>query len=83
MSIIVILAIIGLCVICNKLSKFFTRIGKALEQMSEKTISHSYYKERIRPIEATHNKALKRAKNEIIEADYKNRVRKEIDTLTK
>lgn len=83
MSIVIILAIIGLCVICSRLSKFFTRIGKILEQMSEKAISRSYYKESIRPIEAAHNKALKRAKNEIVEAEYKSRVRKEIDALTK
>jgi hypothetical protein len=83
MSIIIILAIIGLCVICNKLSKFFTRLGKLLEQVSDKATKYSYHKECIRSVEATHNKALRQAKNKITDADYKNRIRAEIDALTK
>ena len=61
MSIIVILALVGLCVICNKLSRFFTRLGKLLEQMSDKAVKYNYHKECIRSVEATHAKALRTA----------------------
>ena len=83
MSIIVILALVGLCVICNKLSRFFTRLGKLLEQMSDKAVKYNYHKECIRSVEATHAKALRRAKDKIQDADYENRVREEINALTK
>jgi hypothetical protein len=87
MSIIVILALVGLCVICNKLSRFFTRLGKLLEQMSDKAAKDIArdicHKEYIRSVEATHTKALRRAKDKIQDADYENRVREEINALTK
>ena len=78
-----ILAIIGLCVILSKMSRFFTKLGNIFDNIGNKITKRDYHKEYIRFAEATKNKALRKARNEILDADYEKRLKEEIETLTK
>jgi hypothetical protein len=53
------------------------------DAMGNKMIEYSYHKEYIRSTEVAKSKALRRARNEILEADYEKRVKEEINDLTK
>ena len=81
MTIIAILAFIGLCAILSKVSKFFTKLGKIFDNIGSK-MEHNYYKEHIYSIGTSKNKALRHARKEILDADYEKRIKEEINTLT-
>jgi hypothetical protein len=73
------LAFIGLIVVLSKGAKFFTALGKGLELLGDKINEYSSHKEiQFEP----KNKTLRRLNKEIKDAEYNERVRKEIDALT-
>jgi hypothetical protein len=81
---IVLLALIGMCFILSKLSKGFTHLGNLLEAVGKSLAEHDYKKNYPHPEDTNHTKkSLRRARKEVLDAEYKKRVDKEIDELTK
>jgi hypothetical protein len=78
------LAIVGLCYLFSKLSKGLTRIGNILEALGDKLTNHDYKRNYPHPEDLEERKKhFKKARKEIIDADYNNHIEKQIDELTK
>jgi hypothetical protein len=81
---IVLFALIGICFILSKLSKGFTHLGNLLEAVGKTLAEHDYKKNYPHPEDTeSKKKTLRRARKEVLDAEYKKRVNKEIDELTK